>query len=443
MPTMPSECPTRAVSVRSIGVVTRIGLAAMLVACSSAARGDERVVVSFPIAAAEPPHRIVSVDADKRQARIELAPGAPPSLMPTEGQAVLLVPGNVGGALDTLARVEIDDLLEGNVALATFGPGAAGLIRTGPAVLARPLSGLVRDEPPIPAPTKTLRGLPDLMVVAALDAGSATDPRAILRARDAARRVESTDHLRQIADAFHSFADAYGRFPPAAVIGPDGKPWHSWRVVLLPFLEEAGLYQQYDFSQPWDSPKNRQLAERTVKVYRDPAREGPPDGFADYAAIVGRDALFQPNVVKMDGERDFPACLTKGKKVSFESVADGTPNTVMFATVDPARRIPWTKPEDILLDADFPGFGKLKGIGAIHPAADGGGRMALVAFADGSVAPLPASLDKSDLIKLLTRSRGDLFDRAALSAAAGGATSGPRVVKVVRGGKGELNLEID
>jgi hypothetical protein len=59
------------------------------------------------------------------------------------------------------------------------------------------------------------------------------------------------------------------------------------------------------------------------------------------------------------------------------------------------------------------------------------------------VAPLPASLDKSDLIKLLTRSRGDLFDRAALSAAAGGATSGPRVVKVVRGGKGELNLEID
>ena len=429
--------------IRSIANLAATCLVAAIVASGSIVQGDERVVVSFPMVATEPTHRIVAIDPAKRQARVELVPGSLPGLMPTEGQAILVIAGTEGGPLDSLVRVEIDELLEGNVAMATFGTGAVGAIRTGPAVLARPFAGLTGDEPAIPAPTKSIRSLPDLLTVGAADADAADDPKAILRARDAGRRKQSLDHLKKLSAAFHSFADAYGRFPPAAVIGPDGKPWHSWRVLLLPFLEEAGLYQQYDFSQPWDSPKNRPLAERTVKVYRDPAREGPPDGFTDYAAIVGKNAVFQPNAVKMESGRDFPACLIKGKKISYESIPDGTPNTIMFATVDPSRRIPWTKPEDILLDDDFPGLGKPKGIGALHPAGEGGGRMALVGFTDGAVIAFPSSIDKDDVVKMLTRNGGEEVDRNALLSSASGGREGPPVVKVVTGGKGQLRLEID
>ena len=54
----------------------------------------------------------------------------------------------------------------------------------------------------------------------------------------------------------HNFHAITNHFPPAVIFGPDGKPWHSWRVLILPYLEENELYNAYDFSQPWDSPRN-------------------------------------------------------------------------------------------------------------------------------------------------------------------------------------------
>jgi hypothetical protein len=74
----------------------------------------------------------------------------------------------------------------------------------------------------------------------------------------------------------------------------------------------------------------------------------------------------------------------------------------MFATLDPARNIPWTKPEDIVLDDAFPGIGKPAGIGAIHPV-EGGHHTALVAFADGSVRTIADSVDTETLRTFLTR----------------------------------------
>ena len=249
--------------------------------------------------------------------------------------------------------------------------------------------------------------------------------------------------LTQLALAVHNYHDAYNAFPPAAVIGPNGKPWHSWRVLVLPFIEELDLYKQYDFSQPWDSPKNLAVAEKMPAVFRDPAREGPPDTFADYAAITGEAAIFQPGVVTMKSADDFPACLTAGKKVGFASVTDGTSNTILFATLDPARQIPWTKPEDIVLDDAFPGIGKPAGIGAIHPV-EGGHHTALVAFADGSVQTLPDSIDADTLRPFLTRAGGELVDRSDLDGpGAGPDPDRPPLVKVIAEDGGKLRLEID
>ena len=179
-------------------------------------------------------------------------------------------------------------------------------------------------------------------------------------------------------------------------------------------------------------------------VFRDPAREGPPDTFADYAAITGEDAIFQPGVVTMTSADDFPACLSAAKKIGLASVTDGTSNTILFATLDPARKIPWTKPEDIVLNDAFPGIGKPAGIGAIHPV-EGGHHTALVAFADGSVQTLPDSVDPETLRKLLTRAGGELVDRSDLDGPGAGLADPdrPPLVKVIADNDGRLRLEID
>lgn len=413
---------------------------------AAVASAEERVVMSYPLFGPEPTHRIVAVDATTHQVRIERAEGAMLSI-PAEGQAVLVVASKKGGPLDTLVRVKVAEILEGNVAVATFGPGALPAIQEGPAVLGRPFTGLIGERPADTATTKAIRSLPDLLVAKAKPPGNGLGSfNPIAKARAAARRAASSNHLKQFALGFHNFEDTHNALPPAAVIGPDGKPWHSWRVLLLPFLggaEEDALYKQYDFSQPWDSPKNLAVAEKMPAVFRDPAREGPPDTFADYAAITGEAAIFQPGVVTMTSADDFPACLTAGKKIGFASIIDGTSNTILFATVDPARKIPWTKPEDIVLDDTFPGIGKPAGIGAIHPLGDA--HVGLFAFADGSVQTLPDTVDTETLRKFLTRAGGEVVDSSDLSSGGGAPPepNRPPLLKVIAAEDGTLRLEID
>jgi hypothetical protein len=151
----------------------------------------------------------------------------------------------------------------------------------------------------------------------------------------------------------------------------------------------------------------------------------------------------QPGVVRMTSAEDFPACLTAGKQISFASVTDGTSNTILYATVDRARKTPWTKPEDIVLDDAFPGIGKPEGIGAIHPVDNA--HVGLVAFADGSVQTLPDTVDTETLRKLLTRAGGEVVDRSDLDGPGAGPADPdrPPLVKVIADDGGKLRLEID
>ena len=412
----------------------------LAVAFAGGTTAEERVVMSYPLLGPEPTHRIVSVDAAKRQLRIEKKPSVRAGLF--EGSGGILLPTVDGGPLDTLVRIDIDEILDGGVAVATFGPGAAKVVRTADAILFRPMAGRFDGETFTQAPTKAIRSLPDLLSTAEAKPGPG-EASPLERARAAARRTASMNNLKQLALAFHNYHDAYNAFPPAAVIGPNGKPWHSWRVLVLPFIEELDLYKQYDFSQPWDSPKNLAVAEKMPAIFRDPAREGPPDTLTDYAAITGEAAIFQPGVVTMTSADDFPACLKTAKKVGFASITDGTSNTILFATVDPARKIPWTKPEDIVLDDTFPGIGKPAGIGAIHPLGDG--RVGLFAFADGSVHLIADTVDTETLRKFLTRAGGEVVDSSDLSSGGGAPPepSRPPLLKIIAADDGTLRLEVD
>ncbi|MBI1248589.1 DUF1559 domain-containing protein [bacterium] len=153
----------------------------------------------------------------------------------------------------------------------------------------------------------------------------------ILYGRIAARRNASSNQLKQLALALHHYHDAYGRFPAAYLADADGKPMHSWRVLILPFLDEKDLFDRYDFDQPWNSPHNLAVAKQTPAVYESMLLSSKQNkqGLTTYKALAG------PNTV----------LSTEGAR-SFREIPNGTANTIM--TVDDTERpVPWSKPEDI------------------------------------------------------------------------------------------------
>src|SRR5262249_58412844 len=107
--------------------------------------------------------------------------------------------------------------------------------------------------------------------------------------------------------------DAMPGPPPAVIAGPDGKPWHSWRVLLLPYLGEGNLYNRYHFDEPWDGPNNRQLLDSMPGVFRDPIHGDDRGHFTDYAALVGEATAFPPaGAVLRDAERPVRLPIGRG-----------------------------------------------------------------------------------------------------------------------------------
>jgi hypothetical protein len=151
-------------------------------------------------------------------------------------------------------------------------------------------------------------------------------------------------------------------------------------VALLPFLEQAPLFQQYNFNQPWDSPGNKQVLAKIPAVFRDP--NDPADStFSSCYALTG------------------PATVFSGKEgVKFAQILDGTSNTLMF--VEAKRDIPWTKPEDIPYDKEKP----LPKLGGHY--AEG----FLAALCDGSVRFIAQSVDQMLLRALISRDGGEVLD---------------------------------
>lgn len=206
---------------------------------------------------------------------------------------------------------------------------------------------------------------------------------AIVASRIAAARSQSVNNLKQIALAFHNYASANDRFPPAVLYGPDGKTPHSWRVAILPYLEQQSLYNEYRFDQPWDSPANKKVLEKIPAVYRANGDKTSATS-SSYYAPVG------------------PGTLFSGKEgTRFADIYDGTSNTIMI--VEASHDIPWTKPEDLPVEdgKPLPKFGGIfeKGFDA--------------AFADGSVRFFKESIQEQVLRALLSSKGGEVISSDA------------------------------
>jgi hypothetical protein len=147
------------------------------------------------------------------------------------------------------------------------------------------------------------------------------------------RRVECLNNLKNISLACHNYLDTHGSFPPAYIADKSGKPMHSWRVLILPYLEEQRLFDQYDFNEPWDGPNNRKLISKVPYSYRCPGhRYVSNDKSPSYFAVVGPSTAW-PGESAMKPV-DFP---------------DGMSNTVLLIE-DNRPQVAWTEPIDLSMD---------------------------------------------------------------------------------------------
>lgn len=206
---------------------------------------------------------------------------------------------------------------------------------------------------------------------------------AIQGARGAKNRVACTDNIRNIALALQQYHDSHGSFPPPYIADAKGKPMHSWRVLLLPYLDQRPLYKQYRFDEPWDGPNNRQLHDVILKLYSCPAR--PTNQSAtdtSYVAVIGPKTTFRETGL-----------------VRLADILDGTSNTILLVEVHNSG-IHWLEPRDLDIHQMPLAINPPQGQG-ISSAHNHG---ANVAFADGSVRFLTNDTPPATLRALLTRS---------------------------------------
>jgi hypothetical protein len=198
----------------------------------------------------------------------------------------------------------------------------------------------------------------------------------------AAARKLSADNLQKIARAVIEYANQKGLVPPPAVLGADGRPLYSWRVLVLPYLGEKQLYEEFRPGEPWDGPHNKALLAKMPRVYAS-VRGKPRDPYATcYQAIVGPGAGLE-----VRQRLRWP-----------QSYADGTYNTVMLAeTVD---AVPWSKPADLPYDPGKP----LPRLGGLFP--DG----FHVAMWDGATHFFKRDFDEREMRKFITRADGEAHD---------------------------------
>ncbi len=166
---------------------------------------------------------------------------------------------------------------------------------------------------------------------------------AVQKVRSAASTAGSANNLKQIGLALHNYHDTYGSLPSVAVGAPNApqarKAGLSWRVALLPYIEEDTLYRRFRMDEPWDSPNNLSLLGFMPRTYRHPAAITPPD-HTHYRVFVKRGA----------GPGLAPALLENpwdGNRPLL-GMRDGLANTLVV--VEAADAVPWTKPDELTFD---------------------------------------------------------------------------------------------
>ena len=246
--------------------------------------------------------------------------------------------------------------LEGEVLILTFQEG-------------------VNEFPKTLAVTKDLQGGMLVLQKQPFNHGNAASKAGKLR--ELAARTMAHNNMRQLGLALHMYLSDHNKFP-RNFTDKNGKEILSWRVALLPYLQQDALYKQFNLDEPWDSEHNKKLIEKMPPTFAIDGSTGKNHTTA-FQCFIGNGAGFEHN-----------------KDLGIQDIVDGMSNTFMF--VEAKQPVTWSKPEDLEFQLN-------------KPLPQLGGRFGAdfqVTMFDGSVRSVPVATKEDTIKAFITRAGGEL-----------------------------------
>jgi hypothetical protein len=178
---------------------------------------------------------------------------------------------------------------------------------------------------------------------------------AVQKVREAATRAQDANNMKQMALAMYNFESTYTGLPRSgAFLTKDGKPGLSWRVAILPFVEQDALFKRFKLDEAWDGPTNKPLLGLMPKLYLRPGDANDGSGLTHYQVFVGPGAVFDDRFKRPGGAGpgglNIPGQVQLGVRIP--EITDGASNTLLI--VSGQKAVPWTKPEDLPFDPTLP-----------------------------------------------------------------------------------------
>ncbi len=212
----------------------------------------------------------------------------------------------------------------------------------------------------------------------------------VTSSRAPSNRSICKNHLRQISIAIHNYHQQYDCLPPAYIADETGRPLHSWRVLLLPFVGQSELHSKYDFQEPWDGPNNRRLWDKIPDIYLCPSDRASNENklTTNYVVVVGPNTVWPVN-----------------RATRLDDITDKHGVTLLVVEVADSG-ILWSEPRDLHLHSMAREVNSAAGFGICSGHTGG----AHVAFADGSVRLLKDELHPETMLRLLEINDGKKVD---------------------------------
>ena len=218
-----------------------------------------------------------------------------------------------------------------------------------------------------------------LLVLSQAAAQVAPDPRV--------QAVGCVNNENRIGLAIRLYIARHDSFPPAFSRDKAGKPLLSWRVLILPYLDQGALYDEFHLDEPWHSPHNKALVAKMPATYRCPSQSVDlRQGKTRYLAARGKATIFPGTEI-----------------VKLRDVTDSASNTIMVVDAGDANAVIWTKPDDWEVDPEP----NTNGVFNSHAARFDNGTYFV--FADGSVRFLHETISPRLFRALLTRNGGEVL----------------------------------
>lgn len=248
----------------------------------------------------------------------------------------------------------------------------------------------------------SLPGSEVFISTAGLGVGAALLLPAVQQAREAARRTQSKNNLKQLMLAIHNFESTFGHLPPGTMPNAALQPEEriSWLASLLPYVELGPLYNQMDQKSAWDQGANEAISQTPLTVFVHPTMTGQAPAMSNYVGIAGLGA----EGPTLDAKNPKAGAFAYEKKRGFRDVADGLSNTAFVAETN--RGAPWMQGGESTIRplTQQPYIGGPDGIGGISVGG------ANVGMGDGSVRFISDKVDPKVMEALSTIAGGEPND---------------------------------